>query len=88
MQTNPIATLEPRHVRASCFDHTGHFVPEGEWERIDARFSGAIMNVRMTNAGSFHAHQNVIVSGLRLRNIVQLKRTSGLDETNRFHLTS
>jgi hypothetical protein len=73
------------YVRTNCLDDTGDFVAERNGSRVSARYAGAIMRIRMTNASGFDSHQYVIISRMQPGNFMQLKALSGLNKANSFH---
>jgi hypothetical protein len=52
---------------------------------MNARFSGTIMDVGMTNSSSRDSDQDIIISGRRLRNITHFEAATGLNKANSFH---
>ena len=53
---------------------------------MDRRFAGAIVGVRMADAGGFDANQNIMCPGYGDGNIVGFKRAALLNQADGFHV--
>src|SRR5438034_7337979 len=77
-----------RHFPAGFLHVARDFVPESQRQRTNSRNTGAIMRIRVTDAGSRNANQNVERCELGNWNVRLLERFSELHESHRSHCPS
>ena len=65
MKADAIAGLELGHASANRFNNSRDFMAERQRQRINARFAGAIMRIRMTDSGGLDSHEDVIRPDVR-----------------------
>jgi hypothetical protein len=74
-----------RHITADFLYAARDFVPEGQRQMINLGDASPIMNIRVTDAGSRDANQNVRRFDLGNWNVRLLERFSDLHESHRSH---
>lgn len=85
MNAHAVALPELSHGFADCFYDAGNFVAERQGQGMNARFPGAIMRVRMANAGGVDADEHIGITRSWNRNFVEFERAVGCDEPDGFH---
>jgi hypothetical protein len=85
VHTDAVSRLEFRDVPAQLFHHARDLVAQGEGQGMNLGFSGAIMNIGVADAGSFHPNQNVMSTGLWEGNVVRFERVPRVDQADGFH---
>jgi hypothetical protein len=58
------------YVPADRLNDTCDFVAERKWQWMDARYSGPIMRIRMTDPGGLDPHQHIIIARVRQWDII------------------
>jgi hypothetical protein len=76
MHANPVPGRYVRNICSDFFDAAGNFVSERQRQIVHLGNAGAIMRIRVTDADSRDANQNVRGSDLGNRNIRFLERFS------------
>ncbi len=58
---------------------------QGQRQRMNPGFARAIMDIGMTDAGGFDAHQHIVRSRIRDGDVLRLQGPAGFNEADSFH---
>jgi len=79
MDADSFAFRKIQDLDAQLLYHSRDFMAKGEWQRMDARSSGAIMSIGMADPRGFDTDQNVGRPDLRNRDVPEFERESWFD---------
>ena len=85
VKAHAVSRLKLFHVASDLFDDACDFMAEREGQGMDARFSSAIVRVRMADARCFDADENIVSAGLRHGHVVKFQRATLMDKADGIH---